>query len=406
MTLRLVFDGRVVDCSFTRQAPSIHSFFLCWWFLASSCSSINSQTAPTRGRVRSAGLPALSCHEFSGTLSAQPSSSASCMSLACEISLNQPGQALQEPRLVWTHPQGAAGHLEEPSRVQNTSLLSASVFQAFRPGSGLGCLVSLQLWVAGNQPRGCFVSIAQHWSKRPERTSAVLAAQHPWPPLSGKSSPFASRGIPPMCAAWGVGCQSRCPSFLAKGWAYSPGWVSSPPSLWTGLSLLVLMASLVGGVSLLSNMHLPPPPPVASLLGPVRLSCVSFHFELALSLGMKPFTAQGKQSSISVAYNHRNLTASECQSRLCPNSLCDPGQGGPFLASVSPPAPLSWPPMLTSTTPRLPWLLQLTSSAVSAVMDHLRPSLLDPGVSGGVFREGGKTVVVESLVLPPPYVEP
>ena len=46
---------------------------------------------------------------------------------------------------------------------------------------------------------------------------------------------------------------------LAKGWAYSPGWVSSPPSLWTGLSLLVLMASLVGGVSLLSNMHLPPP---------------------------------------------------------------------------------------------------------------------------------------------------
>lgn len=248
-----------MDCSFTRQAPSIHSFFLCWWFLASSCSSINSQTAPTRGRVRSAGLPALSCHEFSGTLSAQPSSSASCMSLACEISLNQPGQALQEPRLVWTHPQGAAGHLEEPSRVQNTSLLSASVFQAFRPGSGLGCLVSLQLWVAGNQPRGCFVSIAQHWSKRPERTSAVLAAQHPWPPLSGKSSPFASRGIPPMCAAWGVGCQSRCPSFLAKGWAYSPGWVSSPPSLWTGLSLLVLMASLVGGVSLLSNMHLPPP---------------------------------------------------------------------------------------------------------------------------------------------------
>ena len=30
--------------------------------------------------------------------------------------------------------------------------------------------------------------------------------------------------------------------------------------------------------------------------------------------------------------------------------------------------------------------LQLTSSAVSAVMDHLRPSLLDPGVSGAVFR--------------------
>ena len=60
-----------------------------------------------------------------------------------------------------------------------------------------------------------------------------------------------------MCAAWGVGCQSRCPSFLAKGWAYSPSWVSSPPSLWTGLSLLVLMASLVAGASLLSNMPHP-----------------------------------------------------------------------------------------------------------------------------------------------------
>lgn len=121
---------------------------------------------------------------------------------------------------------------------------------------------------------------------------------------------------------------------------------------------------------------------------------------------MKPFTAQGKQSPISVAYNHRNLTASECQSWLCPDSLCDPGQGGPFLALVSPPAPLSWPPVLTSMTPRLPWPLQLTSRDVSAVMDQLRTSLLDPGVSGGVFREGGKTVAVKSLVLPPPYVEP
>ena len=62
--------------------------------------------------------------------------------------------------------------------------------------------------------------------------------------------------------------------------------------------------------------------------------------------------------------------------------------------------------MLTPMTPWLLWPLQLTSSAVSAVMDHLRPSLLDPGVSGAVFREGRKTAVVESLVLPPPYVEP
>lgn len=121
---------------------------------------------------------------------------------------------------------------------------------------------------------------------------------------------------------------------------------------------------------------------------------------------MKPFTAQGKQSPFSVAYNHRKLTASECPSWLCPDSLCDPGQGGPFLASVSLPVPLSWPPMLKSMTPQLPWPLQLTSSDVSAVMDQLRPSLLDPGVSGGVLSEGGKTVAVESLLLPPTYVGP
>ena len=60
--------------------------------------------------------------------------------------------------------------------------------------------------------------------------------------------------------------------------------------------------------------------------------------------------------------------------------------------------------MLTSMTPQLPWPLQLNSSDVSAVMDQLRPSLLDPGVSGGVLSEGGKTVAVESLVLPPTYV--
>lgn len=223
MTPRLVFDGRVGGCSFTRQAPSVPSFLLCQWFLAPSSSSINSQTAPTRGRVRLAGLPAPSCHEFAWTPSAQPSSSASSMSLACEISLNQPGQAPWEPSVVWSHSQGAAGHLVEPSRVQNTSLLSASVFGAFRPGSGLDSLVSLQLWVAGNQPRGCFVSIAQPRSNRPERTSAVLAAQHPWPPSFWQKSPICVMGNSPMCAAWGVGCQSRCPSFHAKGWAYDPG---------------------------------------------------------------------------------------------------------------------------------------------------------------------------------------
>lgn len=142
---------------------------------------------------------------------------------------------------MWSHPQRAAGHLEEPSGAERL------FFWAFRPGSGQDSLVSLQLWVAGNQPCGCFVSIAQPWSQRPEWTSAVLAAQHPGPPLSGKSPPFASQGIPPMCAAWAVGCQSRCPSLRAKGWAYSPDWVSSPPSLRTGLSLLVLMASPRGG---------------------------------------------------------------------------------------------------------------------------------------------------------------
>lgn len=217
MTLRLVFDGRVGDCSFTRQAPSIPSFFLCRWFLASSCSSINSQTAPTRGRVRSARLPALSCHEFAQTLSAQPSSSASCMSLACEISLNQPGRALQEPRLVWSHPQGAAGHLEEPSRVQNTSLLSTSVFWAFRPGSGLGSLVSLKLWVAGNQPCGCFVSIAQPWSKRPEWTSAVLAAQHPWPPSFWQKSPICVTGNSPHVCSLGSGLPVQMPVLPCQG---------------------------------------------------------------------------------------------------------------------------------------------------------------------------------------------
>lgn len=228
-----------------------------------------------------------------------------------------------------------------------------------------------------------------------------MAIQHPWPPSFWQKSPICVMGNSPHVCSLGSGLPVQMPVLPCQGMGPQPRLGQQSPFPEDGTLILGPDGQPEAG-SLLSNM----PSLVASLLGPVRLSCVSFQSELPPSLGMKPFTAQGKQSPISVAYNHRKLTASECPSWLCPDSSCDPGQGGPFLASVYPPVPLSWPSMLTPMTPQLPWPRQLTSSDGSAVMDQLRPSLLDPGVFGGVLSKGGKTVAVKSLVLPPTYVGP
>lgn len=150
---------------------------------------------------------------------------------------------------------GAQPGVEPPSRscrsfggavrAQNTSLPSASVSWASRSRSGLDSLIRLQLWVAGNQPRGGFGCTTPEQEARadiccfgrPASMARLFLAKVPQLP----------HGEFPPCVQPGEGAaRPDAPSFRAKGWACSPGWVNSPPSPRMGHSFLVMMASPKG----------------------------------------------------------------------------------------------------------------------------------------------------------------